>query len=146
MAKKLGNDYTVWVESATAGTYNQIKGQQGATVNRNAASIDLTTKDDAGYGVSAPGLRDLSIDLDIIPNLPDANGYTRLETLCNAATIAPFNIQIRKGGAAGNGTTDVVFAGSVYGNLDSTGFAQNAGVTVKVKFTAAAAPTTDQLG
>lgn len=145
MAKKLGNDHMVWIESATAGTYTVIRGQQGCTINRTSGSIDLSTKDDGGYGSSAPGLRSLSIDLSILPNLPDALGYTRLETLANAATPAPINIQIRKGGLAG-ATGDVVFAGPVYANLDSTGFDQNAAVAVKTTFTGAGAPTTDTLG
>lgn len=144
-AKKLGNDYMVWVESAVPGTYNVIRGQQGCTINRSAGEVDLSTKDDSGYGTSAPGLKNLSIDFSIIPSLPDANGYTRYETLCNAATPAPFNIQVRKGGLTGATPGDVVFAGSMYGNLDSTDFGQNAGVAVKSKLTAAAAPTTDVL-
>lgn len=145
MAKKLGNDYLVWVESATAGTFNVVKGQQSVSISREAGSIDTTTKDDQGYGTSAPGLKSLSISLDTIPNLPDATGYTRLETLCNASPSAPFNIQIRKGGPAG-GPGDVVFAGLVYGNISSTEFGQNDAVKAKVAFTAAAAPTTDVLG
>jgi len=145
MAKKLGNDYLVWVESSTAGTYALVKGQQTVSISRDAASIDTTTKDDAGYGTSAPGLKSLKLSLDTIPNLPDASGYTRLETLCNASPQAPFNIQIRKGGATG-GTSDVVFAGSVYGNISSTEFGQNDAVKAKVEFSAAAAPTTDILG
>jgi hypothetical protein len=144
MAKGLGNNYLVWVESITPGTYNLIKGQQGATISRSSSSIDLGSKDDNGYAASAPGLRTLTISLTVLPNLPDSTGYTRLETLCNASPQAPFNIQIRKGGATG-ATGDVVFAGSVYGNLDSTGFDQNAGVPVGITFTAAGAPTADTL-
>ena len=144
MGKKLGNDYWLWIESSTAGTYNYVKGQQGCTVGRDATSVDLSTKDDAGYGSSAFGLRSWSIDFNALPNLPDANGYTRLETLCNASSPLPFNIQIRKGGAAGT-PTDVVFAGSAWGNLDSTGFDQNSGVPVKVKLNGNGAPTTDVL-
>ncbi len=145
MAKKLGNDYLLWVESSTAGTYNLVKGQQTLSISRDAGSIDTSTKDDAGYGTSAPGLKSLKISLDTIPNLPDANGYTRLESLCNVAPAVPFNIQIRKGGATG-GASDVVFAGQVYGNLSSTEFGQNDAVKAKVEFSAAAAPTTDVLG
>lgn len=145
MAKKLGNDYLVWVESSTAGTFNLVKGQQSVSISRDAGSIDTTTKDDQGYGTSAPGLKSLKLSLDTIPNLPDANGYTRLESLCNAAPQTPFNIQIRKGGAAGS-NTDVVFAGLVYGNITSTEFGQNDAVKAKVEFSAAAAPTTDVLG
>jgi predicted secreted protein len=142
MGKRLANECMVWIESTTPATYNLIKGQQGATINRNAGSVDLTTKDNSGYGATAPGIRNWSIDLSVIPDLPDATGYTRLETLCNAAVLAPFNIQIRKGGAAGTGT-DVIFAGSVYGNLDSTGLDLNSGVGVKVTLQGNGAPTTD---
>jgi hypothetical protein len=144
MGKKLANDYMVWVESATAGTYNVIRGQQGATINRSSSSIDTSTKDDSGYGTSAPGLKGLTVDFSMIPNLPDITGYTRYETLCNAQPVAPFNVQIRKGGLTGS-TTDVVFQCLVYGNLDSTGFDQNAAVAVKSTLSAAAAPTVDVL-
>ena len=145
MAKKLGNDYLVWVETSTAGTFNLVKGQQSVSISRDAGSIDTTTKDDSGYGTSAPGLKSLKLSLDTIPNLPDATGFTRLETLCNANPQAPFNIQIRKGGQTG-AVGAVVFAGLVYGNISSTEFGQNDAVKAKVEFTAAAAPTTDVLG
>jgi predicted secreted protein len=145
MAKKLGNDYLVWVESAVAGTFNVIKGQQSVSISRDSGSIDTTTKDDQGYGTSAPGLKSLKLSLDTIPNLPDATGFTRLESLCNANPPAPFNIQIRKGGANG-APADTVFAGLVYGNISSTEFGQNDAVKAKVEFTAATAPTTDVLG
>jgi predicted secreted protein len=145
MAKKLGNDYLLWVESATAGTFNLVKGQQSLSISRDAGSIDTSTKDDSGYGTSAPGLKSLKISLDMLPNLPDATGYTALETKCNATPAAPFNIQIRKGGATG-AIGDVVFAGSVYGNISSTEFGQNDAVKAKAEFSAAAAPSTDTLG
>jgi len=144
MPKKLGSDYMAWVESVTPGTYNLILGQGNLTVNRSSSNIDLTTKDDGDYGTGAPGPRALSLDQDIIPKLPDATGYTRLETLSNASPRVPFNIQIRKGGVTG-GPTDVVFQCSVYGNLDSTSFGQAAAVGVKATYTAAAAPAVDTL-
>lgn len=144
MAKKLGNDYLLWVESDTAGTFNIVKGQQTLSISRDAGSIDTTSKDESGYGTSAPGLKSLKLSLDTIPNLPDATGYTRLETLCNAAPAVPFNVQVRKGGQTG-GLADVVFAGSVYGNIASSEFGQNDAVKAKIEFSAAAAPTTDKL-
>lgn len=145
MAKKLGNDYLAWVESSTAGTYNLVKGQQSISISRDAGSIDTSTKDDQGYGTSAPGLKSLKITLDTIPNLPDAGGYTRLETLCNTTPQAPFNFQIRKGGPTAT-TADAVFSGSVNGNVDSTEFGQNDAVKSKFSFSAASAPTIDTLG
>jgi hypothetical protein len=145
MAKKLGNDYLIWVESITPGTFNLIKGQQSVSISRDAGSIDTTTKDDSGYGTSAPGLKSLKLSLDTIPNLPDSTGFTRLETLCSANPAAPFLIQIRKGGPAAT-ITDAVFAGSVYGNITSTEFGQNDAVKAKIEFSAASAPTIDTLG
>ncbi|UAK23669.1 phage tail tube protein [Sphingomonas nostoxanthinifaciens] len=142
MAKGLGNNYLLWVESATPGTFTLLKGQQGGKVNRSTSDIDLSTKDNQGYGSSAPGLKTWSIDLTLLPDLPDTLGYTRLESLCNANPLLPFNIQIRKGGQAG-AVGDVVFAGSVYGNLDSTDFGQNSGVPVAVKLSGNGAPVTD---
>jgi hypothetical protein len=145
MAKKLANDYWLWVESTTPGTFNFVKGQRSLSVGRSASKIDTTSKADVGYGTSAPGLRDLNLTMECIPDLPDTTGYTRLEALSLASPQVPFNIQIRKGAASGNGTTDVVFQGSVYGNVDSSGFNQNEAVSVNFTFYAAAAPTTDLL-
>lgn len=143
MAKKLGNDYLLWIKGDT--DFALVKGQQTISISRDAASVDTSTKDDAGYGTSAPGLKTLKISLDIIPNLPDATGYSALETNCNTVPAAPFEIQIRKGGAAGV-ASDAVFDGLVYGNISSTEFGQNDAVKAKAEFTAAAAPTKDILG
>ena len=142
--KKLGSDNMVWIESATPGTYNLILGQGDCTINRASSDIDLTTKDDADYGTGAPGPRKLSIDLNIIPKLPDATGFTRLETLAQASPRAAFNIQIRKNGSSGV-SGDALFTGSVYANLDSTTLPQGGAVGVKCTFTAAAAPVLDVL-
>jgi hypothetical protein len=144
VGKKLGNDYRIWVESATPGTFNEIKGQVSTTINRSGGTIDTGSKSDFPYGTAAPGSRSLSIPFTIRPDLPDANGYTRLETLALAAVQAPFNIQIRKGGSAGSGT-DVVFACSVYVTDFNTPMDQNSVVAVSGTFVAAAAPTTDVL-
>lgn len=142
MAKKLGNDYRLWIESATAGTYNEIKGQTALKINRQASSIDTSTKDDYPYGTQAPGLKTLTIDVELFPNLPDANGFTRFETL--AAGTAAVNFQIRKGGSAG-ASGDVVFAASMYiGNLD-TDFGKNDVVKSTAQLSLATAPTTDAL-
>ena len=57
MAKKLGNDYRLWIESATPGTFNEIKGGTSLKINRQASTIDTSTKDDFPYGTQAPGLK-----------------------------------------------------------------------------------------
>lgn len=145
MAKKLGNDYRLWVESATTGVYNEIKGNQDLAISRDGAQIDTSSKSDFPYGTSAPGLRNLSITASFIPDLPDANGHGRLMTLINAATTTPIGLQIRKGGAGGVSPGDVVLAGSFYGTQANDGLGQNAAVTSSFTFVSAAAPTTDAL-
>jgi hypothetical protein len=145
MAKKLANDYRLWIESATPGTYNMIKGQQDLSVSRNAAQIDTTTKDDYPYGTSAPGNRQLSINCSIIPDLPDTTGYTLLESKANAATPTAVNFQIRRNGSTGADPADTVFKGLMYITDFNDDFGQNAPVKKTFTLVAAAAPTTDVL-
>jgi hypothetical protein len=143
MAKLLGNDYRLWIESSTPGTYNEIKGQQSLTINRQSAQIDTSTKDDFPYGTNAPGLRSLTVDFEMIPNLPDANGFTRFET--QSKTSAAIGFQIRKGGAAGADPADVVFEADMYiGNYNST-MGQNDAVKATSNLTLASPPTVDEL-
>ena len=144
MAKKLGNDYRLWIESVTPGTYNEIKGQTTLAINRSGTTIDTSTKDNFPYGTAAPGLRSLSVPFAIIPDLPDANGYTRFETLANATVSAATNFQIRKGGSAG-AAGDVVFQCSMYITDFSTNMDANTPLTVSGTLVNAAAPTTDVL-
>jgi hypothetical protein len=87
----------------------------------------------------------LSVAASLIPNLPDANGYTRLETQAEATSSTPILFQIRKGGSAGVSPGDVVLAGSFYITDFNTDFAQNGAVTASFTLVAAAAPTTDVL-
>jgi len=105
-SKLLGSDYRLWIESSTAGTFNQIKGQTKMKVSRSRAEIDSSSKDDEGWDTSLNGNKKLTIDLELKPSLPDANGFSRMESAF--ASGDPTRFQIRKGGADG-GETDVVF-------------------------------------
>jgi hypothetical protein len=145
VGKKLGNDYRLWIESATPGTYSEIKGQHDMTVNRQTQQIDTSSKDDFPYGTSAPGLKTMTINCEIGPDLPDANGYTRLETEALSATPTPVNFQIRKGGSAGADPADTVLEASFYIGDFNTSMGKNAQLLVNFTLTLAAAPTTDVL-
>lgn len=140
MAKKLGSDYRLFVQSSTAGTYNQPAGQGNLTVNRSKPFSSSATKDTDGVDTQVPGLRTISLTQAITPDLPDANGYTRMETLdkSNAAEM----YQIRKKPFA---TGDVVFECSMYTSLDNTGFEQGSAVSAGVQLQPAAQPTVDTL-
>lgn len=142
MGYKLGNDYKLFIESSTPGTFNVIKGQGSLEKSAKADTIDTTSKDDYPYKTKAPGSRDASISLDIKVNLPDATGYGRLETLALAATPAPFRIQVRKAPFA---VGDAIFDALVYCNDLSTSFPQDGVVMVKGGFELAAPPTVDAL-
>lgn len=143
MGKKLGNDYRLWIESDTPGTFNEIKGQTTLRISRQSAQIDTSTKDDYPYGTQAPGLKTLTIDVELYPNLPDANGYTLLEEGAQASD--PVGFQIRKGGASGADPADVVFEASMYiGNFDHD-MSKNDVVKCTAQLTLAAAPVTDAL-
>jgi hypothetical protein len=145
VAKKLGNDYRIWIESTTPGTFNLIKGNQDLAINREGSTIDTTTKEDFPWGTAAPGTRSLSVTASFIPDLPDANGYTRLMDLAGAGTSTPIPIQIRKGGSTGADPADTVFECNMYATTTSTPMGMNAPVTANVTFVAAEPPTIDEL-
>ena len=142
MAKKLGNDYRCWIESSTPGTYNEIKGQTSVKVSRKTAEVDTTSKDDFPYGTNLTGMKAITLDYEILPTLPDATGFGRLETL--AAGSSPVNFQIRKGGSSGTGS-DVVFQASMNIVGHDTEYPMNQPVKCTGQLTLAAAPTTDLL-
>lgn len=140
MAKMFGSNYRLFVQSSTAGTFNQPAGQGNLTRRGGKAFTSNATKDTEGYDTQTPGLRTLTLSQELTPSLPDPSGYTRMETLdkSNAAEI----YQIRKKPFA---VGDVVFEASMYTGLDDTGYNQGASVTVGVTLTLAEAPTVDAL-
>jgi len=142
MAKLLGNDYRLWIESNTAGTYNEIKGNTALKENRSAELIDTSAKSDFPYGTQAPGLKNMTIDATIYPDLPDTTGYGRLESQSKLST--PTKFQIRRGGSTG-ASGDVVFEGSLYIGNFSTDYPKNGPVQCDFQLALAAAPTIDEL-
>ena len=138
--KKLGSDYRLFVQSTTAGTFNQPAGQGNLSIDRGKAFSSNATKDQEGVDTQSPGLRTITIKQDITPDLPDANGYTRMETLDKSNVTEVY--QIRK---KPFGTTDVVFECSMYTALDSSGFDQGASVKSPVTLQPASQPTVDAL-
>jgi hypothetical protein len=139
MAKKLGNDYRLFVRGADA-TFSQPAGQGNLTKNGGKNFSSNATKDTEGYDTQQPGLKTLTLKQDMIPSLPDPTGYTRLETLDKSNATEMF--QIRKKPFA---TADVVFEAIMYVGLDDTSYTQGESVKVGVTLTLAEAPTVDAL-
>lgn len=140
MAKKLGNDYRLFLRGSDGTTFSQPAGQGNLTKNGGKNFSSNATKDTEGYDTQQPGLKTLTLKQDLIPSLPDPTGYTRMETLDKSNATEVY--QIRKKPFA---ATDVVFEAAMYTGLDDTGFNQGASVTVGVTLTLAEAPTVDAL-
>lgn len=143
MAVTLGNNYRLWIESATAGTYNEILGQRGVDRTRSSGTIDVGDKNNAPYGLTAPGTFDLTITSDGVVNVPDTNGLERLNTQFLAQTATKF--QIRKDGSLGATPADVEFEGLCYILELSISSPRNGERTWSVRLGLAAAPTVDTL-
>lgn len=141
MGKKLGNDYRLFVN--TTSTYAIVKGQQGLTQGGSSATIDTSDKDNSPYGTVAPGNFDMTIGFELYPDLPDVNGFTRMETLFLSQT--PELFQIRKGGASGADPADVVFKASCYVLSFAKSYGKNEVVKVTGTLGLAAAPTVNLL-
>lgn len=142
MAVKLGNDYKVYIESTTPGTYNVIRGQRECSRSGSQATFSLGNKDTAPYDPQAPGTKTVGLSLVVTPDLPDTNGYTRAETVANATSATPVGVQIRKSPYSGS---DVVFEADMYITGFNGNFPYNGEVTTNMEFSLAAAPTVDAL-
>lgn len=142
MAKKLGNDYRLFVKATgEAGEHNEVKGQQDLSYAGSSTFFDTSTKDTGSYGTQAPGQKAVTLSLNMRPDLPDANGFTRLETLANAAPSVPEIVQVRKAPFA---VGDVVFEASMYVDL-SWDAPHNNVVSATANFVLAAPPTVNTL-
>lgn len=140
MPAQLGNDRRVFIESATPGTYNEIKGQRDVSQTADAAQIDIGDKNSSPYGRTAPGNFNYQITMSGIVDLPDANGLERLYSQFLAR--AAFKIQIRETPFA---TGDVIFEGQVYCLNFNRSDPRNGERTYDVTFGLAAVPITDLL-
>jgi len=140
MAKKLGSDYRLFLQSSVAGTFNQPRGQGNLTRNGGKGFSSSATKDTEGVDTQIPGLRTLSLKQDIVPDLPDPDGYTRLETLDRSNVAEVFQVR-KKPFAVG----DVVFECLMYVSLDDTSYNQGESVKAGVTLQPAAQPTIDAL-
>ncbi|MGI4876655.1 MAG: hypothetical protein ACRYG4_04145 [Janthinobacterium lividum] len=143
MAKKLGNDYRLWIEGATPGTLAEIKGQQDLSQAGQASTIDISDKTNAPYGLTAPGNIDVSISGDLFPDLPDATGYALLAAAFLSQTVVKF--EIRKGGSLGASPGDVVFAASMYVLQNGKSYPKGGVVKATIALGLALAPTVNLL-
>ena len=134
-----GNEYRLRIESPTPGTYNEIAGQQGLTMDGSSNLTDVSVKSSGAYALQRPGKRNVTINCEGLADLPDANGLTRLITRAQASPQVPTLFRIVKGAST------VIFEASMYiGNLNLE-YPQDGNVSYSFTLTLAAAPVTDTL-
>jgi hypothetical protein len=141
---KFGNDYRLWIESSTPGTFHEIKGQQDLEEEGTAQTYDTSSKDNFPYATSAPGLRSLNLSLTLLPDPLDTNGYGRLEAVARGLTTQSVKFQIRKDGAGGT-AEDVVLEAPFYISNFSRRYPQNGSVSISLQLLLAGPPTVDTL-
>lgn len=131
MAKTLGPEIRLWVKAASGETYGMLKGETTLKFSEQSTGVPVGTKDDWPDDPELPGARKITITVEAIPDLPDATGYTRLETV--AASRLPVSIQLRSGGMTGADPDDVVFEAPM--NVLNRDTDMNRGEAVKASFT-----------
>jgi len=136
MAFYNGDDFTVHIESATPGTFNPIKGQRELSHDFSMGTYSQSTKDSA-VEISGAAAVTHQITLAYMPDLPDANGATRLKT--QAIARATVRLQIR------NAAATVVFDCVMRCTTFNTSYPFRDGVGVQATFVPSAAPTVDLL-
>lgn len=132
MAKLDGNLYRCFIESATLGTFNEIKGQRSSSLGTSLATYSVATKDSGGWDINGAGLLTADMSVELVPDLPDATGYTRCETLHN--TKASARVQWRTGAT-------IVFDAPVLITQIDDAYPFNDAVGCQITFALTGAPT-----
>ena len=142
MAILIGNEYNVWVAAPGGSpTYTRFGGQQDGALESSRATFDASHKTSGTFALKGPGLREVSINMSYVADLPDV-GYTVVETAHKSATGTVL-VQVRKDGALGTAPDDVIFAGLMLVSSFSANMALNGAVSGSVSMETFAAPTTD---
>jgi hypothetical protein len=97
----------LWVQSSTPTVFTAPRGQSNLSHSVSRATEDASDKASYPDNIVQITSRTRSISLTVKPDYPDVQGIQRMESLFNSGT--PEIYQIRKNGAAGNGTTDRIF-------------------------------------
>ncbi|MCU0892472.1 MAG: hypothetical protein MUE77_12210 [Sandarakinorhabdus sp.] len=142
MAVKNGNDYMVWVAApATTPSFALMAGQQNLTFETSQQTADASSKTSGTVAIKLPTLREITIGVDFVADLPDAAGYTVVETAHK--TQSRVLVQVRKDGATGSAPDDVIFQAEMWATNLSVNPGLNAALAGSVQFVLAATPTTD---
>lgn len=89
MAKYSGYDAVIYVSIASV--FTKVAGQRGATLTRNAETVDVTDKDSNRWMEYLSGIKSWTLDCDGLVRLDD-NGYTALETAWKDGTAVSIRL------------------------------------------------------
>ncbi len=141
MARKLGHEYKLYVDNGS-GTFNEVQGQTGLTVDGSTALIDQSAKGTGQFAIQAPARKTLTITCTGKKVLPDTSGLERVYALQQVYPQASEGFQIRTDPFSGS---DVIFAAEMYVSNFSEDNPDQDNATYSFQLTCASAPTTDQL-
>lgn len=137
---KLGNDYRAWFATTVGGIYYQPAGQQSGDLKFTKSTFGAETKDSGGYAVKGVSLIDVQFTLAVEPLLPDANGYTLIETAFFTYPGTQLFMKVRKGGDTAT-DADTIFAAPFWVTSLGAGFPMNNVVLTPFTFDLAGQPT-----
>jgi hypothetical protein len=142
MAAKNGNDYQIWVAApATTPSFALFSGQQNLNIESSQQTADASNKTSGTVAIKIPTLREITIPVDFVADLPNATGYGVVETAHKNQTRVV--VQVRKDGDAGTAPDDVIFQAEMWATNLSVNAGLNAALSGSVQFVLAATPTTD---
>jgi hypothetical protein len=143
MARKLGQNYRLYVGSgASPEVFSVLAGQRSLTRDESTPLIDQSSKETGQYALQTPGRKALTLTVEGILDLPDANGIERLKTASNADPLVPVAIQIQDTSVSPNA---VVFECEMYPGNFNMGADDQDNATYSFSLTAESAPSTDDL-
>lgn len=134
-----GDDFKLYVEGATANQFAPIKGQRELSHDTALGTYSQSTKD-SGTDINGSAAIAHTVTVAYMPELPDANGATRVHTrVTNRQTL---RVQIRQAPFAdGNVVFDCVMRSSGYNRA----YPFRDGMGIQLTLVPAAAPTVDAL-
>ena len=87
---ELGNTRRVYIVTGTGNSYTVLKGEQSNNVNRNAESINVSSKDTGEWGDTIPGKKSLTSDFNVYTADDDEHQKTILKAFYAGQAIKVF--------------------------------------------------------
>lgn len=100
---ELGNTRRAYIVTGEGGTYTVLKGEQSNNVNRNAESIDVSSKDTGEWGDTISGKKSLTSDINVYTADDDEHQKTILKAFYAGQPIKIFVGKLGEGDEPASG-------------------------------------------